>query len=82
MEQHWLTRRSTIRKLWVAFIVVLAATVAAELFVSHEAHFGIDATFAFHAWYGFAACAVLILVAKLLGLVLKRPDTYYDEPRG
>ena len=82
MEPHWLTRPATIRKLWAVFIALLVATLAAELFVAHEAHFGIDGTFGFHAWYGFGACAVLILVAKLLGLVLKRPDTYYDEPRG
>ena len=79
MEQHWLTRPQTVRKLWVIFIAILAATVAAELFVSHEAHFGIDGTFAFHAWYGFAACAALILIAKALGLALKRPDTYYEK---
>lgn len=79
MERHWLTRPETVRKLWVLFIAILAATVLAELFISHEAHFGIDGTFAFNAWYGFFACVALIVVAKLLGLVLKRPDTYYDE---
>jgi hypothetical protein len=79
MEQHWLTRPATIRKLWVIFGCVLAATVAAELFVAHEAHFGIEGTFAFHAWYGFLACAALIGAAKALGLLLKRRDTYYEE---
>jgi hypothetical protein len=79
MEGHWLTRRATIRKLWVIFGCVLAATVLAELFVSHEAHFGIEGTFAFHAWYGFLACAALIGTAKLLGLLLKRRDSYYEE---
>jgi hypothetical protein len=79
MEAHWLTRPATIRKLWAIFGCVLAATVVAELFIAHEAHFGIDGTFAFHAWYGFIACAVLIAASKLLGLVLKRRDTYYGE---
>lgn len=78
MNQHWLVRPGTIRILWRVFIVVLAATVAAELFVSHEAHFGIDGSFGFNAWYGFIACAALIGIAKLLGLVLKRPDAYYE----
>lgn len=81
MERHWLTRPQTVRKLWVLFIAVLAATVLAELFISHESHFGVDGTFGFNAWYGFLACAVLILVAKVLGLVLKRPETYYGEER-
>ena len=81
MARHWLTRPETIRKLWVVFIGILIATVAVEPFVTHEAHFGIDGTFAFNAWYGFAACVALIVIAKLLGLFLKRPDTYYDEQR-
>ena len=79
MEPHWLTRPSTIRKLWEFFIVILAMTLAAELFVAHDAHFGIDASFAFHAWFGFLSCAALIGIAKLLGLFLKRRDTYYEE---
>lgn len=79
MQQHWLTRPETIRKLWRISIAVLAATVAAELFIEHEAYFGIDGTFGFNAWYGFAACAAMIVAAKLIGLALKRPDTYYEE---
>lgn len=82
MKQHWLVRPETIRLLWKVFIVVLATTVAAELFIDHEAHFGIDGSFAFNAWFGFAACAVLILFAKLLGVFLKRPDTYYEDEHG
>lgn len=79
MQKHWLTRPETIKKLWWVFIIVLAMTVAAELFVVHEAYFGIDGTFGFNAWYGFLTCAVMILVAKLIGFVLKRPDSYYEE---
>jgi hypothetical protein len=79
VEPLWLTRPATIRTLWVIFACVLAATVIAELFVAHDAHFGIDGTFAFHAWYGFLACAVLIGASKLVGLFLKRAETYYEE---
>lgn len=81
MREHWLVRPGAIRRLWQIFIVVLAATVAAEFFIEHEAYFGIDGSFAFNAWYGFAACAALIIFAKLLGVVFKRPDTYYEEAR-
>jgi hypothetical protein len=79
MQRHWLTRPESIRKLWTLFIAVLAATVGAELFIEHEAHFGIEVSFAFNAWFGFAACALLIVVAKLIGFVLKRPDSYYGQ---
>jgi hypothetical protein len=79
MEAHWLTRPATIRRLWIVFGCVLAATVIAEFFVPHEAHFGVDGTFAFNAWYGLLSCAVLIVAARSLGLLLKRRDTYYEE---
>ena len=76
---HWLVRESTIRVLWRASAVVLAGLVVLDLFVEHHPHFGIDGTFGFGAWYGFAACVVLVVLAKLLGHLLKRPDTYYDH---
>lgn len=82
MEQRWLARPATIRKLWAIFVAILVASVAAELFVRHEAQFGIDGAFAFHAWFGFLACAALVLIAKLLGVVLKRSDTYYEKRHG
>ena len=69
-QQPRLERPRTTRRLWVAFAVALGATVAAELLVSVPGRFGIDGGFAFHAWYGFAACVAFVLIAKGLGLVL------------
>ena len=68
-----------IRRLWQVFIAMLALAVLAELFVSHEAHFAVERVFGAHAIYGFAACAALILIARALGLLLKRPDDYYRD---
>ena len=68
----------SVRRLWIIFIAVLAATVAAQAFVAAEGHFALERIFGFHALYGFAACAALILVAKAIGVFLKRRDTYYD----
>lgn len=76
---HWLARPSTIRLLWRAFIAVLAATVLAQLAIEAHPHFAVEAIFGFNAWYGFLACAGMILFAKALGLALKRRDDYYDK---
>lgn len=78
MDDHWLTRPTTIRKLWVVFIALLAATVLAEIWIPNAAHFELERLFAFNALYGFLACAAMILGAKALGLLIKRPDTYYE----
>lgn len=68
---------STLRWLWILFIAVLTLTVGAEFFVHPHAAFGIDGTFGFHAWFGFAACVAIVLVSKLAGLLLKRKEGYY-----
>jgi hypothetical protein len=78
-QPHRLSRPSTIRRLWQGFAVVLVLTVLAELRAAHETHFEVERWFGFNAAYGFLACAALILIAKAIGLLLKRPDTYYDQ---
>ncbi|WP_199271655.1 hypothetical protein [Paraglaciecola sp. L3A3] len=76
---HWLVRPSTIRKLWIGTSVVLALVVLAQTVIYVKGYFGFDAWFGFGAVYGFVSCLVMVLVAKLLGFVLKRPENYYDE---
>lgn len=78
-EKHWLLRPRTIRRLWIGFAVVLSLLVLADLFIHPHATFGVDGTFGFYAWYGLLTCMAMVLVAKALGLALKRPDTFYDD---
>lgn len=76
---HWLDHPANVKRLYRGFQVVLALTVLAELVVHLHPHFSIEALFGFNAWFGFLACLAMIIVAKGLALVLKRPDTYYDQ---
>ncbi len=78
-ELHWLVRKSTIRKLWWGGGVVLAALAVGDVGVHGHAAFAIDGTFAFYAWYGLGSCVAMVLFAKVLGWVLKRPDSYYED---
>jgi len=66
----------SIRTLWIIFIAVLALTVVAQPFVEWHPHFAVESLFGFNALYGFLACAALILVAKAIGLLVKRPEDY------
>lgn len=79
-DKHWLDEPRNVRLVWRLFIGVLVLTVAAELVVHLHPHFGIDSIFGFHAWFGFLACIAMIVVAKGIGLLLKRPETYYERP--
>jgi drug/metabolite transporter (DMT)-like permease len=78
-HDHWLVRPSTIRGLWICGSLILAGLVALDLVIEHKPHFGIDGSIGFGAWFGFAACVAMVLFAKALGVLLKRPDTYYDH---
>ncbi len=77
-EKHWLVRAQTIRWLWRGGFVLLALVVFADFFIHAHAYFKIDGSFGFYAWYGLVTCIGMVLLAKALGIFLKRKDTYYD----
>ncbi len=79
VDDAWLARPSSIRLLWRVFAVVLVLSVAAQLLFKVKGYFGIDGWFGFGAVFGFASCVLMVLVAKVLGAVLKRPEDYYDD---
>jgi len=78
-QAHWLDQPRNVKRLWRAFLVVLALTVLAQVVVQLHPHFAVDSIFGFFAWFGLLACAAMIVVAKALALLLKRPDNYYDD---
>lgn len=78
-QTHWLSRPATIRKLWWIFGAVLALTVVAQIGIAVHGHFGPDGWFGFSALYGFASCVAMVVFAKVLGFLLKRPENYYDD---
>jgi len=76
---HWLARPETIRKLWMVLAAVIVIELLAQVAIPVDGHFGLDGAFGFGAWFGFASCVVLVVIAKVLSIFLKRPDTYYDD---
>jgi len=78
-NKRWLLRKENIRTLWIIFIAILLMTVTAGFFVHQHESFGIEDSFGFFAWYGFITCVGMVVFAKLLGVFLKRPESYYDS---
>ena len=76
-SDHWLVRPATIRRLWQISAVVLLLTVLLQITVKVKGYFGLDGWFGFGALFGFLSCVAMVLVAKALGPLLKRPTTYY-----
>jgi len=77
-DDHWLERPRTIRRLWIGFAIVLALAVLAQVVVAIKPVSHFDGWPGFAAAFGFLSCFALVLIAKLIGLLLKRPDDYYD----
>jgi protein-S-isoprenylcysteine O-methyltransferase Ste14 len=78
-DDHWLSRPATLRGLWIGFAVVLALTVLGELAIGIKGYFTIDGWMGFAAVFGFGACVAMVVVAKALGVLLKRRDDYYHD---
>jgi hypothetical protein len=76
-HNHWLDEPRNVQRLWRGFLAVLALTVLAEIFITLHPHFDVESLPAFHAAYGFLTCVAMIVVAKALAVLLKRPDKYY-----
>ena len=78
-NQNWLVRPTTIKLLWRVFIAILALTVMAQLVIKVKGYFGVDDWFGFAAAFGFLSCVAMVLLAKVLGFVLKRDENYYND---
>jgi len=78
-QDHWLARPATIKLLRKIFIAVLIALVLAQALIYVKGYFGVDGWFGFGAAFGFLSCLAMVLFAKGLGYVLKRPEDYYDR---
>lgn len=78
-QQHWLTRPETIRKLWWLFSAVLLATIVAQFIFAIKQHFTVDGWFGFYALFGFASCIAMVVFAKILGVIVKRRERYYED---
>ncbi|MBU0967937.1 MAG: hypothetical protein KKC76_20510 [Proteobacteria bacterium] len=78
-EFDYFDRPETIKKLWILLYVVCVLTIVPDFFTDRHAYFGVDGYFGFFALLGFISCAVLILFSKLIALVLKTKEDYYDR---
>lgn len=78
-EVQFLSRPHVVRRLWWLFSVVLALTLLAQLVFYVKGYFTVDGWFGFGAVYGFLCCLLMVVFARAIGAVLKRPRDYYRE---
>ena len=78
---HWLVRPHTIRRLWWGGAAVLVVTLLLQALAPYKGVLAMEGWPACAAVFGFAACVVLVLAAKVLGEILKRPEDYFGGDR-
>lgn len=78
-RRWWLDDPKNVDKVFYALCVLCALSVIADLFYDKHGHFTWENWLGFHAGYGFVACVGLVLAAKQLRKLVKRPEDYYDR---
>ena len=78
-REYWLDRRENVDKVYRGVWALCALLLVAEPFVHKHGDFSFENWFGFHGGYGFVACVGLVLAAKLLRVILKRPEDYYER---
>ena len=78
-RRRWLDEPRNVDKVYYSLCVLCALSVLADFFYVKHGEFRWEDWIGFHAGYGFVACVVLVLAAKQLRKVLKRPEDYYDR---
>jgi hypothetical protein len=68
-----------VRRLLRLFYGVLAALLVLDLFIQKHANFPWDGHAGFYAGFGFVACTLVIFIAKLLRIFVKRREDYYEK---
>lgn len=78
-QPDFFSRPKVQRALWALLYGSCALTVLAGFVFKTKAPFEFASFFGFYAILGFASCAGLIILAKGLGMFLKKPGDYYDK---
>jgi hypothetical protein len=53
--------------------------VGIDLLNHKHSHFDLENWFGFYGLFGFAACFVAVIAARLLRVIVSRDEGYYDE---
>lgn len=78
-KKYWLDEPRNVDKVVYGLYGLCAALFVIDYFVPKHGPFAMEYFFGFYGLYGFVACVALVLAAKQMRKVLKRPEDYYDR---
>lgn len=60
-------------------VIACAGLVLSQLLQPFHAHFPLEESFGFQAWFGFVAFVVIVFLGRALRLFVRRDEDYYDN---
>ena len=78
-KKHLFDNPRNVERLLKGFYVICIILVIADFIIHRHTTMGWEKIPAFYAIYGFIACVVLVVIAKLMRKVIMRKENYYDE---
>ena len=85
-KTHVFDDPGNVKRLIGSFFAVCAVLIALDLVFHREGHlsfasdsFPVEGWFGFYATYGFVACVLLVLIAKVIRKLLMRGEDYYER---
>jgi hypothetical protein len=78
-RKYWLDDPRNVTKIFWWLCAVCGLLFVADAFYDKHPHFAAEGWFGFYGVFGFVACVGLVLAAKGLRRILKRPEDYYDK---
>jgi membrane protein YdbS with pleckstrin-like domain len=78
-KQHIFDKPENVRRLLWLLYLACALLLVADLFIHRHVTHGWESLWGFYAFFGFTACVSLVLLAKQLRKIVKRPENYYDR---
>lgn len=75
----WLDDKKNRDKIFYAVVIGFVALLLSDAFYHKHPEFEFEHWFGFHSIYGVTAYLGLVAVATGLGLILRRPEDYYDD---
>ncbi len=78
-KKYWLDDTRNVKKIVYALYVVCALLLLADFGYHKHTHFDLEGWWGFFGLFGLVACVALVLAAKVLRVLLKREEDYYDH---
>ena len=73
----WVDDPRKVKRFFWGLVVAGALLTLLDLFYKKKTYFPIEKVFGFYSFYGFVMCALLVIAAKGIRVLLGRRESYY-----